>query len=137
MKLARPIRSRAGISLVAMIDVLMIMLVFFMVTSTYLELAMVPLVEGREAGGAPTAAERGTRIVVRLGGDGVAYVQGRPLAAAELTALIEAARVDDPSLEVIALPSGLAELQSLAALMDAAAAAGAGNLRIVRLEAEP
>jgi hypothetical protein len=33
-------------SLVAMIDVLMILLFFFMVTSTYLDLDMVPLVEG-------------------------------------------------------------------------------------------
>ncbi|MFW5678395.1 MAG: ExbD/TolR family protein, partial [Rhodosalinus sp.] len=42
MRLTRRARPLAGPSLVSMIDVLMIMLIFFMVTSTFLNLRMMP-----------------------------------------------------------------------------------------------
>jgi biopolymer transport protein ExbD len=49
MQLRRRIPSPRLISLVSMVDVLLIMLVFFMVTSTYLNLDMIPMTQS--AGG--------------------------------------------------------------------------------------
>ncbi|WP_172961064.1 ExbD/TolR family protein, partial [Oceaniglobus roseus] len=70
MRLQRSPRQAAAISLVAMIDVLMILLVFFMVTSTYLDLDMVPLAGTEAPAASAPAAARGApaRLLVRLGG---------------------------------------------------------------------
>ena len=52
LSLTRPSRPRALISLVPMIDVMLILLVFFMVTSTYLNLDMIPAVRPEQGGAA-------------------------------------------------------------------------------------
>jgi biopolymer transport protein ExbD len=128
-------------SLVAMIDVLMILLFFFMVTSTYLDLDMVPLVEGNSDGAPPpdasSAGSGSNALLIRLGSDGQAFVQGRSQPADRLGALIVERLADNPALEVVILPSGQANVQALAWLMDVSAAAGAERLRILRIEALP
>jgi biopolymer transport protein ExbD len=142
MRLAPSRLQRASLSLVAMIDVLMILLFFFMVTSTYLDLDMVPLVEGSgdDAPPAPDAtgpAGPGNALLIRLGSDGQAFVQGRAQPANRLVELIAERLTRNPALEVVILPSGQANAQALAWLMDASAAAGAERLRILRIEALP
>jgi biopolymer transport protein ExbD len=142
MRLAPSTLQRASLSLVAMIDVLMILLFFFMVTSTYLDLDMVPLVEGSgdDAPPGPDAtgpAGPGNALLIRLGSDGQAFVQGRSQPADRLVALIAERLTQNPALEVVILPSGQANAQALAWLMDASAAAGAERLRILRIEALP
>jgi biopolymer transport protein ExbD len=64
LTLKRPRPPRALISLVAMIDVLLILLVFFMVTSTYLDLDMIPAVSQNEENSSPPAgtADRRARL---------------------------------------------------------------------------
>jgi biopolymer transport protein ExbD len=128
-------------SLVAMIDVLMILLFFFMVTSTYLDLDMVPLVEGNGEDAPPTEASSAgsgsNALLIRLGSDGQAFVQGRSQPADRLGALIAERLAGNPALEVVILPSGQANVQALAWLMDVSAAAGAERLRILRIEALP
>lgn len=139
MRLAQRDPSRSPISLVAMIDVLMIMLVFFMVTSTYLDLDMIPVAESREAppAAAPGGGAGSARLLIRLGADGRAHVQGQSYAAEEIGTAIAARLAEAPGLEVIVLPSGGAAVQALVSVMDAAVAAGAERVRIVRLEASP
>jgi biopolymer transport protein ExbD len=128
-------------SLVAMIDVLMILLFFFMVTSTYLDLDMVPLVEGNGEDAPPTEASSAgsgsNALLIRLGSDGQAFFQGRSQPADRLGALIAERLAENPALEVVILPSGQANVQALAWLMDVSAAAGAKRLRILRIEALP
>lgn len=142
MRIARARGAGAAISLVAMIDVLMILLVFFMVTSTYLDLDMVPLA-GADRGEVPTdlpGADAGgadARLLIRLGADGAAHVRGQALDAAALKAVIAEQLAAAPGLDVIVLPSGQADVQALARVMDVAVSAGAARLRIVRLVAAP
>jgi biopolymer transport protein ExbD len=76
-------------------------------------------------------------MLIRLGGDGLAHVQGQALTGAELGAVLSARLAEAPDLDVIVLPSGAATVQALAALMDVAVTAGAERLRIVRLEPAP
>lgn len=139
MRITRAVRGRGAISLVAMVDVLMILLVFFMVTSTYLDLDMVPLAgTGDSVASAPAPVLEGeapARLLVRLDGDGGAHVLGRALDRGALRGVIAARLAEAPATEVIVLPSGQANVQALAGLMDVAVAAGATRLRIVRLEA--
>jgi len=142
MQITRPKGPRATISLVAMIDVLMILLVFFMVTSTYLDLDMVPLAGADGAAAEANPPETGpdplpARLLVRLGSDGAGYVRGRALEATALSAMVAGRLAETPALEVLVLPSGQADVQALATLMDALVAGGATRLRLIRLEGQP
>jgi biopolymer transport protein ExbD len=81
LTLKRPRPPRALISLVAMIDVLLILLVFFMVTSTYLDLDMIPAVSQNDENSSPpeTAKADAQPILVRIGADGQPVLRGQPL----------------------------------------------------------
>ncbi len=136
--LKRPRPPKALISLVPMIDVLLILLVFFMVTSTYLNLDMIPAVTraGEPSGGA-TQEEPAPTLLIRLGADGTPAIQGRAVSPAELDELLRTRLSADPLTQVVVLPSGGASMQALVSVMDTATRAGATRLRVIRLEARP
>ena len=133
--LRRPRPPRALISLVAMIDVLLILLVFFMVTSTYLDLDMIPAVSQQDASaGAVSVPEQGARpLMIRIGADGRPFVRGQPLAPEALSQLVRA----NLGAQVLILPTGVAQTQALVSVMDIATSAGAREVRVIRLEARP
>ncbi len=140
ISLRRPRPPRAVISLVPMIDVLLILLVFFMVTSTYLDLDMIPAAGQPDEGRESTPDQRtasGAPVMIRLGADGIPTIQGVAQTQDSLVALISERVSDDPALQVIILPSGAAEMQSLVSVMDLATQAGASRLRVIRIEARP
>ena len=136
MTLNRPARPRALISLVPMIDVMLILLVFFMVTSTYLNLDMIPAVRPSEGAAGSTQAPAGT-LMIRLGADGVPVLRGTALDEETLRATLTSAIADEPLTQVVILPSGAARTQALITVMDTAALAGVTRLRVLRLEASP
>ncbi|WP_027246064.1 ExbD/TolR family protein [Leisingera daeponensis] len=136
MTINRPARPRALISLVPMIDVMLILLVFFMVTSTYLNLDMIPAVKPSEATAASPQTPAST-LMVRLGADGVPVLRGTALDADSLQAALSAAIAEEPLTQVVILPSGAAQTQALITVMDSAALAGVTRLRVLRLEALP
>ena len=132
LTLRRPRPTRALISLVSMIDVLLIMLVFFMVTSTYLDLDMVPAVSAPDPGAAAAPSEApGAPLMIRLGADGVPVVRGQALGLEGLRSLLDG----QGDRAVVILPSGGAQMQALISVMDVATQAGVTNLRVIRLEA--
>jgi biopolymer transport protein ExbD len=132
--------SRTGISIVSMIDVMIILLFFFMVTSTYLNLDMVPAVEHSDDP-APVetmaAADAGTTVLVRIRADGSAAIGGQVLSPDALAAMIRDRLADAPMTPVVILPSGGANMQALITVMDTLTTAGAVRLRVIRLEAAP
>jgi biopolymer transport protein ExbD len=133
-------RTPVLISVVSMIDVLMIMLIFFMVTQTYLNLSMVPAVQADDpTAAAQPAAEtpQSTTLLVRLGQDGSAVVGGRHLDLDGLQTLVSTRLSQNPDTPVIVLPSGAADTQALIAVIDRIAMGGATKVRIVRIEAAP
>lgn len=136
MTLTRPERARALISLVPMIDVLLILLVFFMVTSTYLNLDMIPATRQQDA---PGTAQAGVAapLMIRLGADGQPVLRGKTLAADALNTLLRNRVAQDPGLQLVILPSGGAQTQALISLMDRATQAGVQRVRVIRLEARP
>ncbi len=135
---ARP-RQKALISLVPMIDVLLILLVFFMVTSTYLDLNMVPASERADPPAAAASGDTGAPdvILARLGSDGGLRVRGQSLGPEAFGDYLRERLAEAPLTAVVLLPSGQATTQGLATAMDAATRAGVTRLRIVRLEARP
>lgn len=133
-------RTPVLISVVSMIDVLMIMLIFFMVTQTYLNLRMVPAVQADDPGApvaAPSETPQSSTLLVRLAQDGGPVVAGRLLDPAGLQALVAERLGQNPDLAVIVLPSGAADTQALISVMDSIALGGATEVRIVRIEATP
>lgn len=139
MKLTRPRNQPAAISLVPMIDVLMIMLIFFMVTSTYLELKMVPMAEPSDEPVATRTqqAQHGAPILIRIGADGTARIKGQVFDTATLRALLAQRLAVNAATSVIVLPSGIARTQSLVSLLDTATGAGVAHIQVLRLEPRP
>ena len=142
MQLKQTSPSRAPISLVSMIDVLMIMLVFFMVTSTYLNLRMIPLADrADEPSSVPVDVQADTgaaaSLLVRLSADGRAHIRGRALETDALQRTVKERLQSNPSLQVVVLPSGQADIQALVSLTETLTLSGVRRLRILRLEASP
>ena len=139
MRIARPSSPPRLISLVSMIDVLLIMLVFFMVTSTYLDLRMMPMVEQANDPELSTNSQAapGSTVLIRLSADGTVRNQGRVLDRDALQAFLSDQLIIAPATSVVVLPSGNASTQSLVALLDTATMAGVTRLRVLQLEARP
>jgi len=136
--LKRPPRTRALISLVPMIDVMLILLVFFMVTSTYLNLDMIPAVRQQDqAQGASSDTQSAGTVMIRLGADGEAVIRGQSMAEPVLERLLRQRLAAEPLTQVVVLPSGAAKTQSLISVMDVATRAGVVRLRVIRLQARP
>ena len=134
ISLKRPTPPRALISLVPMIDVMLILLVFFMVTSTYLDLDMVPAVKQSDQGAAATAGPAPV-FLVRIGADGQPVLRGQTIDLQTLGGEVSARLADAPLTQVVLLPSGSADMQALISIMDRITQAGATRLRVIRLEA--
>ena len=139
MRLARSRAQGAVITLTPLVDVMLILLVFFMVTSTYLDLAMIPAGEGAEepAGGAATVQGDARSLLLRIDASGQAVLRGRALGPGALEAELRAALAAAPALNVLILPSGLATAQDLVTTLEAVTRAGVETARIVRVEASP
>ena len=141
MRVARPLPPKTLISLVPLVDVLLIMLVFFMVTSTYLDLDMIPAAErgDEEASATPDQVAPGASgmLLIRLAPDGRPWLRGRPMDGEALRAALDAHRQTGPEAAVSVLASPRADVQALVALMDAVTSAGLVRLRILRTEEAP
>jgi biopolymer transport protein ExbD len=134
MRLRRQTRTSPAISLVSMIDVLLIMLVFFMVTSTFLNLRMLPMARTAEAPSAGRPAPTDTPILIRIDAEGVLHLQGRAFAGDGLTGALREMLDQAPERTVLVFPSGHARTQALVDAIDRIAASGATRLRVIRVE---
>jgi biopolymer transport protein ExbD len=135
VQLTRKATPRQLISLVPMIDVLLILLVFFMVTSTYLNLSMVPIVDRAEQSESQGAGS-GTTLLVRIDADGATHIRGQLHAPDALVDLVRSGLAENPLLSVVLLPSSRATTQALVGTMDMLTTAGATRLRLMRLEGQ-
>jgi biopolymer transport protein ExbD len=131
MTLARPVRRTARISLVPLIDVLFILLVYFMVTSVYLDLDMIPVVEQNDGVAGPQTLEPGSTLVVRIDASGDAVFRGRAVDSAALEVLSVGRH------RVIVLASPASPLSGLVDTLDMLTQAGVTGVELVRLEAQP
>lgn len=132
----------ALVSMTPLVDVMLILLVFFMVTSTYLDLDMIPLAGTDEAPASPInsqVSDRGTekRVLLSLRADGRVRWRGQTLQAGDLATALPEALSDVVGTEVLVLPSNRASSQSLVSLMEAVTAAGVTRLRVIRLDVRP
>lgn len=132
--------ARPLISLVPMIDVMLILLVFFMVTSTYLNLDMIPALSRSDSpvAATPTQTDQpASTLLLRIGGDGVAHIRGQALSLEALGSFMRDQMAARPGTQVIILPTGAAQMQALVSVLDTLTRSGVTNMRVMRLEAQP
>lgn len=126
---APPKRRRALISLTPLIDVVFILLIFFMLASSFLTWTPMPLsVPGPQAGSPDDCG----RILVQVNADGTIALDGQPWAIGELTAGLRerlATRADD---SVLVRPAADLPLQSLVDVLDAVRLAEPGAMSLSR-----
>lgn len=136
MQLTRRDPPRQMISLVPMVDVMLILLVFFMVTSTYLNLDMIPMVDVEEETeqAAPSANITGTSLLIRIGADNRTFYRGRSVSQSQLSEIIKEKLGLNPLLSVVLLPSLSATTQAFVTNMDTLTTAGATRIRVLQLD---
>ena len=118
-----------------MIDVLLILLVFFMVTSSFLNLDMIRLVDGGDTPSQATAPGE-TAALLRVTPGGAVRTRGQVLAPKALVAFAAARTAADPMARFLLLPAPRATTQDLVTVMEALTRGGATRLRVIRLEAQ-
>lgn len=115
-------RRRAAIGLTALIDVVFILLLFFLLASQFQRYGALPISTPVLAAGpaAPDAAV----VTLRLRADGSLLLDGAPVAMADLGPALAAVRARRGALPVAVTADPDATLQPLVTLLDALAAAG-------------
>ncbi|MEM9247614.1 MAG: biopolymer transporter ExbD [Pseudomonadota bacterium] len=143
MTLAKPKPPSPRVTLVPLIDVLFILLVYFMVTSVYLDLDMIPAggtAEDPQTNVPPTVTEAPQEtqtLLLRIDASGQAVLRGQALGPDALRSALEQALAERPGLTVLILPSPVAPTQALATTLDALTQVGVRDTRLIRIEAEP
>lgn len=121
-------RAPARISLTPLIDVVFILLVFFMLASSFLDERALKV-------DAPAAAAAGSSmegaLLVELRGDGL-RLAGQPLTADQLMSRLAEHAARNPDQRVLIRPAPGVSLQRAVALLDRVAAAGLTRVSFLR-----
>lgn len=125
MRLETGQRRKVSINITSLIDVVFLLLIFFVVTSTFLEQPGLDL-SLPEASSAE-AAER-DEVVVRVTPEGTIYVAETPVAIENLTAALEQALTSKDTTGVVLEADERVQHGRVVAVMDAARQAGARSL---------
>ena len=121
-------RRRSPISLTPLIDVVFILLIFFMLASSFLDWRAIDLDAPVRAAAGPGD---GTALVIEVGPDTLALA-GESVGWATLEARLGAVLADRPGRSVLIVPAPAVPLQRTIAVLDRARAAGAGDIRLGR-----
>ncbi len=121
-----PPRPRRRPSLTPMIDVVFLLLIFFMLAARFGQEGALPLATGGGAG----AAWSGPPRLVEFAPGGALWLNGQPVAPADLPAAL-APLTDSPVDPVVLRPRGGATVQEVVALTEALQAAGFSRLILV------
>ena len=122
---------RSLISLTPLVDVVFILLVFFMLASSFLDWRTIELNVPAPAAG---AAANGETLVVEVLTDGL-RVAGEPVTLDQLAARLSDAVVAGLDRQVVLRPVGGASLQRVVLVLDRLTAAGAADVSLVRQSA--
>ena len=131
MKFQRQVTEEVNVNLTPLIDVVFLLLIFFMVTTTFTRDTTL-LINLPEASGEPMEVLP-EQIVVLVAQNGAYSVNGRGLVNSELQTLMDAMEElsrGDNSLPVIITADANSSYQSVVTVMDAAAQLGFSQLNI-------
>lgn len=113
--------DQAKIDLTPMLDVVFIMLIFFIVTASFVREVSLRL--DRPPASAPTRADDNPNVVVTLHADNQIFIDGRRVDHRSLRAYFERHRAEHPDAALIIRASNLAKTYAVVRISDAARAA--------------
>ena len=133
MDFARRQRSRQELNVAPLIDVVFLLLIFFMLASTFIEPNAVDI---SLSGGNAQTSTTVDPLVVELTPDGLVRLNGLRLSFEQLTIEIAARIKGDPSRVVTIRAGAETPVQNLIDVMDQVRSAGTNNLRLSAPELE-
>jgi biopolymer transport protein ExbD len=119
-------RDEPEINLIPLIDVLLVILIFLMVTTTYQHYAEMQI--NLPVGQGDVVKEKPRAIEIGIAADGRMTVNGHALAAGDDKGLLAALQSAPPESEVVINADGKATHQSVISVMEAARSAGLTRL---------
>ncbi len=131
IRLSRHTRPLPIISIIPLVDVLLILLIFFMVTSTFLDLDMLPMSDPEI--GSDTDAEGTRTVLIRILPGGDIATRGQRIAPAG----IEAFLANQEQARILLLPSPQADVQALVNVLDTATRLGLTSVSVLQFRDGP
>lgn len=122
-------RRRSLISLTPLIDVVFILLVFFMLASNFLEWRSINLNAPAESTGRGSSIEGS--ILVEIRADGL-RMSGLPISLDELSGKISDQMKTSPERGIFVKPAPSVTLQETVAILDVLTGAGASNISLIK-----
>jgi biopolymer transport protein ExbD len=126
--IAKVRRRRSLISLTPLIEVVFILLVFFMLASSFLDWRSITL-SAPSAGAASASMEGAVLVEIRTAG---LRLSGRPIGLDGLEASIRTRVAEKPDQAVFVKPAAGVPLQQAVAVLDRLSAAGVRDLSLIR-----
>jgi biopolymer transport protein ExbD len=139
VKFRRKPRENIEINLASLLDVVFILLLFFVVSSTFNREAQLK-VELPQAESAEVAQENGKHLEISIAADGSYALNGQALVKSDLATLSSALQREsagDSSLPLVISADARTAHQAVVTAMDAAGKLGFSRLRITTVEAAP
>jgi biopolymer transport protein ExbD len=140
VKFRRKARENVDIGLAPLIDVVFILLLFFVVTTTFTRETQLQVDLPEAASGTPPQDVEKKQLEVVIDVDGSFSLNGKTLIKHDLNTLMAALSKEsggDTSLPMIISADGKTPHQSVITAMDAAGKLGFAQLRITTVEAQP
>ena len=140
MKFRRKARENVDIGLAPLIDVVFILLLFFVVTTTFTRETQLQVDLPEAASGSPPQESEQKRLEVVIDVSGNFSLNGKSLVKHDLNTLMAALSKEsggDTSLPMIISADGKTPHQAVITAMDAARKLGFAHLRITTIEAQP
>jgi biopolymer transport protein ExbD len=139
VKFRRKQRENVDINLVSLIDVVFVLLLFFVVTTTFTRETQLR-VELPEAVSGASADDQTRQLDIAISADGMFSVNNHVLPKSDLATLMEALQKEsngDTNLPLSISADGKTQHQSVITAMDAAGKLGFSHLRMTTIEAAP
>ena len=139
MKFRRKQRENVDINLVSLIDVVFVLLLFFVVTTTFTRETQLRVDLPEAVSGTP-ADDQSKPLDITISADGVFSVNNQILAKSDLASLMDALQKEangDTNRPLSISADGKTQHQSVVTAMDAAGKLGFSHLRMTTIEAAP
>ena len=138
MKFRRKQRENVDINLVSLIDVVFILLLFFVVTTTFIRETQLRVDLPEAVSGSPAEDQQAKQLDIGINAEGVFSLNNRVLPKSDLATVMEALQKEsngDTNLPLSISADGKTQHQSVITAMDAAGKLGFSHLRMTTVEA--
>ncbi|WP_259152759.1 biopolymer transporter ExbD [Pseudomonas sp. JAI111] len=140
MKFRRKQRENVDINLVSLIDVVFVLLLFFVVTTTFTRETQLRVELPEAVSGSPAEDQQIKQLDIAINAEGAISVNNQVLQKNDLATLMDALQKEsngDTNLPLSISADGKTQHQSVITAMDAAGKLGFSHLRMTTVEAAP